>query len=249
MAASSASRPCCAGPTLREPWSCQQSWYRSPSSLASSPRSDGGSSNRLARIESVGSSPGQTDELTVAVNVSAYQLMSPDFVGAVDNVLSDTGTDPRLLTLEMTESVFLQDSERAQVVLGELKKIGVNLALDDFGTGYSSLNYLKQFPIDIVKIDRGFVADMNDDPASHAIVSAVIELAHLLGMTVVAEGVETIEQRDQLASLGCDNCQGFYFAHPMSANDMDALIREARPGSSLHLPATTGDHVLAGRAG
>ncbi len=117
----------------------------------------------------------------------------------------------------MTESVFLQDSERAQVVLGELKKIGVNLALDDFGTGYSSLNYLKQFPIDIVKIDRGFVADMNDEPASHAIVSAVIELAHLLGMTVVAEGVETIEQRDQLASLGCDNCQGFYFAHPMSA--------------------------------
>jgi diguanylate cyclase (GGDEF)-like protein len=192
---------------------------------------------------------GHTDELTVAVNVSAYQLMSPDFVGAVDNVLVDSSTDPRLLTLEMTETVFLQDSERAQVVLSELKKMGVNLALDDFGTGYSSLNYLKQFPIDIVKIDRGFVADMNDDPASHAIVSAVIELAHLLGMTVVAEGVETIEQRDQLASLGCDSCQGFYFAHPMSADDLDILMRGPVPGSSLHFPATTGSHVMAGRAG
>ena len=189
--------------------------------------------------------PGHNDELTVAVNVSAYQLMSPDFVAAVGTVLEDSGTDPRLLTLEMTESVFLQDSERAQVVLSELKKMGVNLALDDFGTGYSSLNYLKKFPIDIVKIDQGFVADMNHDPASHAIVSAVIELAHLLDMTVVAEGVETIEQRDQLASLGCDNCQGFYFARPMSADDMDALMQGPRPGGTVHFPAQAGTHAMA----
>ena len=189
--------------------------------------------------------PAHNNELTVAVNVSAYQLMSPDFVGAVSDVLRASGTDPRLLILEMTESVFLQDSERAQVVLSELKKMGVNLALDDFGTGYSSLNYLKRFPIDIVKIDKGFVADMNHDPASHAIVSSVIELAHLLGMTVVAEGVETIEQRDQLASLGCDNCQGFYFARPMSSDDLDALMRGPRPGGTVHFPATAGTHAVA----
>ena len=184
----------------------------------------------------------------MAVNVSAYQLMSPDFVAAVGTVLRESSTDPRLLTLEMTESVFLQDSERAHVVLSELKKMGVNLALDDFGTGYSSLNYLKRFPIDIVKIDQGFVADMTDDPASHAIVSAVIELAHLLGMTVVAEGVETVEQRDQLALLGCDHSQGFYFARPMPAEDLDVLMRGPLPGSTLHFPATAGSHAMAARS-
>lgn len=179
---------------------------------------------------------GLTDDFTVAVNVSAHQLMSPDFPATVATVLSETGTNPRHLTLELTESVFVLDSERAQVVLRELKRIGVNLALDDFGTGYSSLNYLKQFPIDIVKIDQGFVADMNQEPASHAIVSAVIELSHLLGMTVVAEGVETIKQWNQLASLGCDQCQGFYFAHPMSPDDLDSLMRGRVSGVPLHLP-------------
>ena len=183
---------------------------------------------------------GPTDDLTVAVNVSALQLMSADFPATVAMVLSQTGTDPRLLTLEVTESVFVQDSERAQVVLGELKKIGVNLALDDFGTGYSSLNYLKQFPIDIVKIDQGFVADMDQQPASHAIVSAVIELAHLLGMTVVAEGVETVGQRDQLAALGCDYCQGFYFAHPMPAETLESLMSGRVSGATVHLPSAVG---------
>jgi EAL domain-containing protein (putative c-di-GMP-specific phosphodiesterase class I) len=119
----------------------------------------------------------------------------------------------------------VQESERAFVVLSELKRLGVTLALDDFGTGYSSLNYLKRFPIDIVKIDQGFVADLEQDPASHAIVYAVIELAHMLGMTVVAEGVETAEQHEQLASLGCDSCQGYYFARPMPADDLDTLVR------------------------
>ena len=183
---------------------------------------------------------GSTDDLTVAVNVSALQLMSADFPATVATVLSQTGTDPRLLTLEVTESVFVQDSERAQVVLGELKKIGVNLALDDFGTGYSSLNYLKQFPIDLVKIDQGFVADMDQQPASHAIVSAVIELAHLLGMTVVAEGVETVGQRNQLAALGCDYCQGFYFAHPMPAGTLESLLSRRVSGATVHLPSAVG---------
>ena len=188
---------------------------------------------------------GQSDDFTVAVNVSAHQLMSPDFAATVARVLSETGTNPQLLTLEVTESVFVLDSARARVVLRELKRIGVNLALDDFGTGYSSLNYLKQFPIDIVKIDQGFVTDMDQEPASHAIVSAVIELSHLLGMTVVAEGVETIEQWDHLASRGCDQCQGFYFAHPMSPDDFDILMRGQVAGAPLYLPvAAVGQPTL-----
>ncbi len=178
---------------------------------------------------------GDTDVLTMSVNVSAHQLMSPDYAAGVAAVLARTDTEPRLVTLEMTESVFVQDSERALVVLNELKHLGVTLALDDFGTGYSSLSYLKRFPIDIVKIDRGFVADMEYDGASQAIVSAVIELAHTLGLTVIAEGVETAAQHTQLAALGCDSCQGYYFARPMPAADLDVLMRQ-RVGEVL-LPA------------
>jgi EAL domain-containing protein (putative c-di-GMP-specific phosphodiesterase class I) len=180
---------------------------------------------------------GGTNELSMSVNVSAHQLMSPDYAAGVAAVLARTDTDPKLVTLEMTESVFVQDGERALVVLSELKHLGVSLALDDFGTGYSSLNYLKRFPIDIVKIDRGFVADMEYDGASQAIVFAVIELAHTLGMTVVAEGVETIAQHTQLSSLDCDSCQGYYFARPMSAAALDQLMRPRIVGGTVHLPA------------
>ena len=179
----------------------------------------------------------QSDDLAMSVNVSAHQLMSPNYVSTVAAALSGTDTDPKLVTLEVTESVFVQDSERALVVLSELKHLGVKLALDDFGTGYSSLNYLKRFPIDIVKIDQTFVADLERDQASHAIVLAVIELAHMLGMSVVAEGVETAEQHKHLASLGCDSCQGYYFARPISADDLDTLIQRSVAGETVHLPA------------
>jgi EAL domain-containing protein (putative c-di-GMP-specific phosphodiesterase class I) len=179
----------------------------------------------------------QADELTMSINVSAHQLMSQDYAATVAAILSASNTDPELVTLEVTESVFVQDSERALVVLRELKLIGVRLALDDFGTGYSSLNYLRQFPIDIVKIDRGFVADLDHDRASHAIVVAMVAMAHMMGMKVVAEGVETIEQHAELASLGCDSCQGYYFAPPMPADDFDTLLRQRLPGGTVHLPA------------
>ena len=175
-------------------------------------------------------------DLTMSVNVSAHQLMAPDFSEVVSVVLDRAGTNPHLVTLEVTESVFVQDSERALVVLAELKEIGVTLALDDFGTGYSSLNYLKRFPIDIVKIDQAFIGDIERDASSHAIVVAVIDLAHLLGMTVVAEGVETRTQRARLASLGCDRCQGFYFSGPMSSGDLDVLLEESAGRGAMHLP-------------
>ncbi len=181
-----------------------------------------------------------TDYLGMSVNVSAYQLMSPDFIATVEDVLVRSNTDPGLLTLEVTESVFVQDSERALVVLNDLKRLGVLLALDDFGTGYSSLSYLKRFPVDIVKIDQGFVADLGRDQASHAIVSAVVVLAHALGLTVVAEGVETLRQYDEVAELGCDACQGYYFARPMPAEDLDALMThgDANGGPGLPMLAT-----------
>ena len=180
--------------------------------------------------------PSQRDDLMMSVNVSAHQLMAPDFTAMVESVLSRTDTDPALVTLEMTESVFVQDTERALLVLSDLKDLGVKLALDDFGTGYSSLTYLKQFPIDAVKIDQGFVTDLELDRASYFIIFAIVELAHLLGMTVVAEGVETVQQHQRLATLGCDYCQGFYFARPMSADDFRVLLGGPADGSTARLP-------------
>lgn len=165
------------------------------------------------------------DELSVAVNVSAHQLMSAGFADTVAAVLQSASADPERLTLEMTESVFVHDGERALFVLNDLKDIGVKLALDDFGTGYSSLGYLRRFPVDSVKIDREFVANLGHDPASHTIVTAVIQLAHGLGMTVVCEGVETAAQHHTLTALGADSCQGFYFARPMPNTSIHQLIQ------------------------
>jgi diguanylate cyclase (GGDEF)-like protein len=181
----------------------------------------------------------QPGDLTmpVNINVSAQQLMSLDYAAEVADVLSRSGTDPELVTLEVTESAFVQDSERARIVLTELKRIGVRLALDDFGAGYSSLNSLRQFPIDVVKVDQGFVADLEHERASHAIVGAVVAMAHTLGMKVVAEGVETVDQHRELASLGCDSCQGYYFARPMPAGEFETLLQQGAPGGSVRLPA------------
>ncbi len=176
------------------------------------------------------------DDFEMAVNVSAYQLMSPGFAETVANVLRGTGTDAGVLTLEVTESVFIQDSERAMVVFGELKLLGVKLALDDFGTGYCALSYLRQFPVDIVKIDQGFVATLGADASSAAIVAAVVELAHLLGLSVVAEGIETVAQHDQVAALHCDSSQGYYFARPMAADAMDELMSAGAGGVNPRLP-------------
>jgi EAL domain-containing protein (putative c-di-GMP-specific phosphodiesterase class I) len=169
---------------------------------------------------------GLKDGLEISVNVSTRQLMAPSFAATVEAVLADTQTDPKLVTLEMTESVFIQDSERALVVLNDLKSLGVTLALDDFGTGYSSLSYLKQFPVDVVKIDRTFVADLDGDPTSRLIVGAIVGLAHGLGMKVVAEGVESAKQYDVVVALACDAYQGFFFGSPAAAIDLDAVMAE-----------------------
>jgi len=157
------------------------------------------------------------EPLEVAVNVSAHQIVGPRFAEAVADVLAKTAMDPKALILEMTEYVLLEDNARALRVLTDLKDLGIRLALDDFGTGYSSLSYLSRLPIDIVKIDQGFIADIGVAPAGAAIAAAVTNLAHVLGFTVTAEGVETQDQRDAVVAMECDFAQGYYFARPMPA--------------------------------
>ena len=174
--------------------------------------------------------------LDLAVNVSVRQLMGPGFRDTVARVLSDTGMCPSRLTLEMTEGIFLDDDARAMTVLADLKDLGVRLALDDFGTGYSSLNYLRRFPVDIVKIDRGFVADIGDGTTGSEIIAAVTNLAHVLGLSVTAEGVETEPQRDVIVAIGCESAQGFHFAPALTFDDLTGRLRDHADGR-LRLPA------------
>jgi len=173
----------------------------------------------------------------LSVNVSAHQFMTAGFADTVAAVLATSTAAPGLLTLEVTERVFVRDERRALVVLAELKALGVRLALDDFGTGYSSLSYLNTLPIDTLKVDHGFISRITDDLGSQTIVNSIIGLAHGLGMTVVAEGIESAEQHHRLAKLGSDSCQGYYFAKPMPASHLDALIHRQTEASNPYLPA------------
>ena len=162
--------------------------------------------------------------LDLSVNVSPRQLMATGFAATVAAVLVDSGMDPTSLVLEVTEGILVEDADRAMSVLGDLKALGVRLALDDFGTGYCSLSYLQRFPIDIVKIDQTFVANLGHDPVGSAIAASVTSLAHVLGMTVTAEGVETEEQRDEVVAIGCDLAQGFLYARPLTSLELSAAL-------------------------
>ena len=151
---------------------------------------------------------------TVAVNLSARQFLDPDLVADVRKVLRETGLNPARLELEITETALILNKQLAATILMELKTLGIKIALDDFGTGYSSMSYVQSFPFDRLKIDRSFVAAMNGDRKSRAIVEAIISLAHSLDIPVVAEGVETEEQASLLRSLLCEELQGFLIARP-----------------------------------
>jgi diguanylate cyclase (GGDEF)-like protein len=185
-----------------------------------------------------------TARLDLAVNVSVRQLTSPDFCTTVADILEKTGMDRAALVLEVTESILIEDTERALAVLADLKELGIRLALDDFGTGYSSLSYLRRLPIDIVKIDQGFIADIDVAPAGGSIVAAVTDLAQALGLTVTAEGVETVKQRDEITAMGCECAQGFFYARPMSAAAFGARL-DALPTSRLHLPPSRESLTIA----
>ena len=171
--------------------------------------------------------------MRLSVNFSARQFQQPSFIASVGEILKETNLDPRWLELELTESSIMKEPEQAIEKLHELKLMGIKVAIDDFGTGYSSLNYLKRFPIDTLKIDKTFVADVCKDPHDTAIVRAIITLGHALDLTVIAEGVETQEQLQYLSSLGCDVVQGFLFSKSLSAPVFEELLVEQRRAAAL----------------
>ena len=151
----------------------------------------------------------------VSVNLSTRSLLDDKLPSTVGAVLQRHGLPAHLFTLEITESIVISDAARALALLGELRSLGVRIALDDFGTGYSSLTYLSSLPIQQLKIDRSFVARIMDSPRDAAIVTSLIDLAHHLGLQVIAEGIEESIVRDRLRTLGCEYGQGFLFAHSM----------------------------------
>jgi EAL domain-containing protein (putative c-di-GMP-specific phosphodiesterase class I) len=176
----------------------------------------------------------------VSVNVSGHQVVGPAFAETVAAVLAETGTDPASVFLEVTEGAFFEDAARTVAVLREVKQLGVGLTMDDFGTGYSSLNYLRRFPFDMVKIDRSFIVDLTEDSATRSIVAAIIDLAHVLDLTVVAEGVETQTQLDRVIDLGIDRAQGYYISPPMLPDQLERQVLAPAGGSAIHLPARKG---------
>ncbi|MDD0837000.1 EAL domain-containing protein [Curvibacter sp. HBC61] len=164
--------------------------------------------------------------MVVSVNLSAAQMNDPGLVGHLQSCLRANRIEPASLELEITESQIMDNAAASGELLQAFKALGVQLSIDDFGTGYSSLAYLKRFPIDKLKIDQSFVRDLLSDPADLSITRAIIALGHNLGLGVVAEGVETAEASEQLKALGCDELQGFYFARPMPAAQLEPWLRE-----------------------
>lgn len=164
------------------------------------------------------------EPLEVSVNVSARQFRQPGLPGIIGRILEETGLDPRVLQLEVTESVLIDDVDAALPTFSAIKAMGVGLKIDDFGTGYSSLNYLAHLPFDTLKIDRTFVVAICHDEQSLELVKTILELARNLGMRVVAEGVETEGQAASLQQLGCNFAQGFYFSKPLPVEEVDQLV-------------------------
>ena len=167
----------------------------------------------------------ELSRMTLAVNVSARQFHDPEFVDQVLTILAEKHADPEKLKLELTESLLVENLEEVIGKMQALRTRGITFSLDDFGTGYSSLSYLKRLPLEQIKIDRSFVRDILDDPNDAAIAATIVALADNLGLKVIAEGVETEEQRDALAESGCQAYQGFFFSRPLPVEDFEAYVR------------------------
>ncbi len=167
--------------------------------------------------------------VSVSVNLSAQQLSDPQLVSKIRHALHRNRLSPSGLTLELTESALMEDAEAATVALSAVKEIGVHLSMDDFGTGYSSLSYLRRFPVEIIKIDRGFITGICEDAEARAIVSSIIQLADSLDRRVVAEGVETAQQLEVLAELKCDYVQGYHLSRPLTATAFSSFAAEVLP--------------------
>ena len=167
-------------------------------------------------------------QVPVAVNISARQFRAANLAAEIGAVLDRHGVDPKLLEIEITETSLMSGASQVVATLADLKSLGVRIAIDDFGTEYSSLSYLRRFPIDIVKIDRSFVSEIPDNRDDAAITRAIISMVHSLGLSVVAEGVETRAQLGFLAVLNCDEVQGFLFARPMPGTDIEQWLAQGR---------------------
>ncbi len=164
------------------------------------------------------------NELRVGVNLSSLQFRQGNIVKTIKNILAATGLDPQYLELELTESIMMQDVEETIATLWKLKEMGLKLSIDDFGTGYSSMSYLKRFPLDTLKIDKSFIKDVMTDSDDAAITKATIGLAKGLGLTTIAEGVETKEQLTFLRKQGCDQIQGYFISRPVPAEKVEQLF-------------------------
>jgi EAL domain-containing protein (putative c-di-GMP-specific phosphodiesterase class I) len=171
--------------------------------------------------------------MRMSVNLSPRQLQHTELIADISRTARASGCEPRTLTFEITETMVMQDPERAVVLLQEMRALGVRIAIDDFGTGHSSFAYLKRFPADELKIDRSFITDLPADKGDAAITQAIISLAHSLGMSVVAEGVETRAQLDFLAAQGCDEFQGYLFSKPLPDAELRELLAAAKGDSHL----------------
>jgi len=163
--------------------------------------------------------------VSMAVNLSPRQFVDEQLLQDIDEALAASGMSPVLLQLEVTESMVMRNVSRAVKVLDAIRSRGIRLAIDDFGTGYSSMSLMKQFPIDTIKIDRSFVRDLPSDSEDRAIAQAIISMGKALGMTVIAEGVETAEQYTFLQNHDCDEMQGFLFSEPVPARQVADLLR------------------------
>jgi EAL domain-containing protein (putative c-di-GMP-specific phosphodiesterase class I) len=162
--------------------------------------------------------------LWCAINCSAIQLLNPDFLIKTEQIIRKSGLNPEWIEFEVTESAAINHMTRTVNALNQLKNLGASIVLDDFGAGYASLNYLRQLPINILKIDKSFVMDLLEDRNSRMIVKAVIDLAHALGLKVQAEGIETPEQRESLIQMGCDRLQGYWFSKPLSREELSQWL-------------------------
>jgi EAL domain-containing protein (putative c-di-GMP-specific phosphodiesterase class I) len=165
------------------------------------------------------------ENVCIAVNLSAVQFRHRDLLEQVTGVLDETGIEPQKLELEITETTIMQDIDAASETMRILHHAGINISIDDFGTGYSSLNHLKRFPISTIKIDRSFIRDMTSDSDDKAIIKAIIDMAHNMGLKVIAEGVETNEQLAFLRNLRCDEMQGFLFSPPVPVEEAENILR------------------------
>jgi EAL domain-containing protein (putative c-di-GMP-specific phosphodiesterase class I) len=165
------------------------------------------------------------------VNIAVAQLQTPDFAATVADVLERSGLPPQCLILEITERTFVDDMSSARAVLHRLQSLGVRIAIDDFGTGFSALKYLNELPVDILKVDRDFVAKISADPEESALARALIQLAHTMHLGVIAEGIESAAQADELRARGCQFGQGFHYAHPVPADVISTLL------ASQHAPS------------